>query len=215
MSEAAGWRRLGWAAAACLVLMLAIGLLLALAPDGITVATLQAAERARDRAEIVAAVNAAPGWATAYFLLDSLFALAYLALYLALRRLLPGPVGGAALAGGWLKAGADLVENGTLLLAALSALGGTPWSDPAVGLLLGMAQLKRLGGAVAHIGFAWALSPELPGAFLLRLVLLLGGVAALLGYFLPALAQAHALLLFFTLPLLLWLVRQETARAAR
>lgn len=215
MSEAAGWRRLGWAAAACLVLMLAIGLLLALAPDGITVATLQAAERARDRAEIVAAVNAAPGWATAYFLLDSLFALAYLALYLALRRLLPGPVGGAALAGGWLKAGADLVENGTLLLAALSALGGTPWSDPAVGLLLGMAQLKRLGGAVAHIGFAWALSPELPGAFLLRLVLLLGGVAALLGYFLPALAQAHALLLFFTLPLLLRLARQETARAAR
>ena len=37
----------------------------------------------------------------------------------------------------------------------------------------------------------------------------------LLGYFLPALAQAHALLLFFTLPLLLWLARQETARADR
>lgn len=213
MSERGQWRRLGLAAAVCLGVMLLLGLLLALAPAGVTVATLQASEHARDKAEVVAAVNAAPGWAVAYFLLDSLFALAYLAFYAALRRLFPGPAARAAMAGGWLKAGADLVENGVILLAALGALGGTPWSEPAVGLLLGMAQLKRLGGALAHIGFAFALSPELPGALALRLLFLLGGVAALLGYFLPPLAQAHALLLFSLLPPLLWLARREARRA--
>lgn len=210
---ARAWRRVALAAGATLALMLAIGLLLALAPAGVTVETLQAAERAADKAAVVAAVNAAPGWAVAYFLLDCLFALAYLALYWALRRALPGPVAGAALFGGALKALADLTENGVTLVAALGALDGAAWSQPAVGLLLGAAQLKRLGGAVAHIGFAWAFPPDLPGAFWLRLLLLLGGIAALLGYFLPALSQAHALLLFLTLPPLLWLARQELRRA--
>jgi hypothetical protein len=213
-AAARAWRRVALAAALTLGLMLALGLLLALAPAGVTVGTLQAAERAADKAAVVAAVNAAPGWAVAYFLLDSLFALAYLALYWSLRRALPGPVAGVALFGGGLKALADLTENGVSLVAALGALDGVAWSAPAVGLLLGAAQLKRLGGAIAHIGFAWALPPELPGALWLRLIFLLGGVAALLGYFLPALAQVHALLLFLTLPLLLWLARRERRHAA-
>lgn len=207
------WRRVTLAAAATLGLLLLLGLLLALAPAGVTVESLQAAERAADRAAVVAAVNAAPGWAVAYFLLDSLFALAYLALYWSLRRALPGPVAGIALFGGGLKALADLTENGVTLVAALGALEGVAWASPAVGLLLGAAQLKRLGGAIAHIGFAWAIPPELPGAYPLRLLFMLGGVAALLGYFLPALAQLHAVLLFLALPLLLWLARREQRRA--
>ncbi len=208
------WRRVGVATGVALLLLLALGLLLALAPDGVSVTTLQAAERAADKAAVVAGVNAGPGWAVAYFILDSLFALTYMALYLALRRALGGPVAGLALAGGWLKGTADLVENGVTLVAAWGALEGMPWSEPAVGLLVGAAQLKRLGGAIAGIGFACALPPETPLAFPLRLLLLLGGVAALLGYFIPLLGQAHALLLFLTLPLLLWVARQEMRRAA-
>lgn len=210
---ARAWRRVFAAAAACLLLMLALGLLLMLAPEGVSVATLQAAERAADKAAVVAGVNAYPGWAVAYFVMDSLFALAYLALYFALRRAVGGPVAGIAAAGGWLKAGADLVENGVTLAAAWAALRGTPWADPTVGLLLGAAQLKRLGGAIAGIGFAWAIPPDTTLAFPLRLLLLLGGAAALLGYFLRPLGQAHALLLFLTLPLLLWVARREGARA--
>src|SRR5690606_7050171 len=88
VSEAAAWRRVAAAAVPCLLLMLAIGLLLALAPAGVTVATLQAAERARDAAGVVAGVNTAPGWAVAFLVGDCLFALAYLAVYWALRRAL-------------------------------------------------------------------------------------------------------------------------------
>src|SRR5690606_24880267 len=97
---------------------------------------------------------------------------------------------------GVVKAAADLLENSIHLHAAIEVLLGTPWTDPAMDLLLAAAQVKRTAGALAGIAFACVVPAALPGAWLIRLLLLAGGVLAVLGYFIPALSHAHSTLLF-------------------
>jgi len=200
------------AAAATLLLLLALGLLLALAPAGVSVATLQPAELASDPARWQPAIGVAPGWAVAFYLGDSLFALALAWLFVALRRELPpGPLLAIALWAALGKAAADLTENGLLLASALAALQGD-WTLPRPGALVALAMAKRGLAAIASIALAAAFPGEDGLARLCRLLLAAMGFAAALGFLVPALQLAHVTLLFGFLAALLW--RQRAGHAA-
>lgn len=219
MSEAAGqaaWRHLGWAAGTTLAILLAMGLLLALMPAGVTVNSLQGGEMARSAAELAADTNRYPGWALAFFLGDSLFALSAGWFYLALARVLPrGPLVLLLLAAGLIKVGADLAENALHLAGAAQVLQDEPWEDAPLAALLTLALIKRGGALVASLAAAAAFAGRNGGGLsggglsggLLRLGFLLSAVAAGLGFALQGLEQAFGTLFFLTLALVLWHVR--------
>lgn len=207
-AERRAWRRLGWAAGATLAILLAMGLLLALMPPGVTVNSLQAGEMAGSAEELALATNQHPGWALAFFIGDSLFALAAGCFYLAVARALPrGPLVTLLLIAGLTKVGADLLENALHLAGAVQVLQDEPWEDAPLAALLSLALVKRAGALVASLAAAFAFSRERAMGRLLCVSFLLSSLAAAAGFFLQGLEQSFGVFFFLTLALVLWHVR--------
>ncbi|GAB5469146.1 MAG: hypothetical protein Kilf2KO_21760 [Rhodospirillales bacterium] len=198
MAERAQWRRLAWAAASVPLCLMALGLLMALAPAEMTPRSLQ----------LPGALEVgltAPGLAYAFYLGDSLYVFLALWLFLALAKL--GPLSnrlallGLAAACG--KAAFDLAENTTFALAL--------WQgeavDPASVWLLSI--LKRACGALAALAFVPLYPASASLSRLVRGLLLATALATCIGFWLPALAQANALILFFTAAALFWSARRH------
>jgi hypothetical protein len=201
----AGWLRVRPAALLTLALMLALGFLMALAPDGVTVATLQPADGSFDVGTWSRVGEAKPAWAVTFFIGDTLYALALAWAFLRLRRSLAGgPLAAIALGAAMAKAGADVLENLLYLWPAAQALAGEVTSWPPIGALTSLAMLKRAAGAVTGVAFAFALGGESVAARLGRLLLAALGLAAALGFVFPALALAHASLVFLFFAFLVW-----------
>lgn len=199
------WRRVRVPAALTLGLMLALGLLMALAPAGVTVASLQPADGSLAVDQWGRTGESAPGWAVAFFVGDTLYALALGWTFRRLRRALPvGPLAAIGLGAALVKAGTDVAENLLYLWPAVQALLGEATSWPAIGALASLAMLKRAAGALTGVAFAFALPGESGAARLARLLLAALGLAAALGFFVPALALAHVALVFLFLAFLLW-----------
>jgi len=199
------WLGVRLPAAIALATLLALGLLLALAPAGVSVATLQPADGSLAVAEWARAGESAPGWAVAFFLGDTLFALALAWTFLRLRRALPaGPLAAIGYGAAMVKAGADVAENLLYLWPAAQALLGEVTSWPPVGALASLAMLKRAAAGLTGIAFAFALPGESGGARCARLLLAAAGIAAALGFFFAGLALAHVTLVFLFLAFLLW-----------
>ena len=203
------WQRVRLPAALSLATLLALGLLLALAPQGVTVETLQPGDGLLSLERWGSAVERAPVVAVLFFLGDTLFALAlgwtFLRLHLALP---PSPLAAIGLGAALVKAGADVAENLLYLWPAAQALAGEALAWPPLGALAALAMLKRAAGAVTGVAFALALPGEDRGAQAGRLLLAALGVAAVLGYFVPWLALAHVALVFLFLAFLLCYARR-------
>jgi len=199
------WRRVRAPAALALGTLLALGLLLALAPAGVTVATLQPADGSLDPASWGRAGESAPGWAVAFFVGDTLFALALAWTFLRLKRALPqGPLAAIGLGAALAKAATDVAENLLYLWPAVQALVDEATSWPQVGALAALAMLKRTAGALTGVAFAFALPGESRWARIARLLLAALGIAGALGFFFAKLALAHVTLVFLFLAFLLW-----------
>lgn len=204
-SRAAWGDGVGRSALLSLLTLLLLGLLLALAPAGVTVATLQPGEAGGDSRDWTPAIGFAPGWAVAFYLGDSLFVLALLWFFLALgRRLRPGPLVTLMIWAALGKAAFDLLENALLFAAALPALGEGAWSLPRPGALIALAMAKRACAALASVALAFVFPGEDAGARCCRLFLGAMGFAAALGFVVSALQLAYVTLLFLFLALVLW-----------
>ncbi|HKY96054.1 MAG TPA: hypothetical protein VJL84_12150, partial [Kiloniellales bacterium] len=163
-SEAA-WRRVRVPAAVTLALMLALGVLTALAPEGVTVATLQPADGSFDVSRWGRAGEEAPAWALGFFVGDTLSALMLGWTFFRLRRAMPASLLAAVGLGAALtKAGADVLENLLYLWPVVQALLGEVTSWPPVGALAALAMLKRAAGALMGVAFAFALPGGSPAA---------------------------------------------------
>ena len=203
-SEAA-WGRVRSPAALTLAVMLALGLVMAFAPEGVTVASLQPADSSLDASKWARTGESEPAWAVAFFVGDTLYALGLAWTFLRLRQALPGsPIAAIAIGAAFVKAGADVGENLLYLWPAAQALFGAVTSWPPIGALASLAMIKRAGGVVTGVVFAFALPGESWRARVARLLLAALGVAAALGFFMPSLALAHAALIFAFLAYLLW-----------
>ncbi len=203
------WQRVTRPAALAFAVLLLLGLLLALAPDGLTVETLQPAESAHGPEDWGWSIQAAPGWVVLFFLGDTLFALAFGWTFLRLWKAVPGgPMAGVAIGAALLKAGADVLENLLHLQPAIEALLTGTFALPPVGALVALAMVKRAAASVAGLAFAFALPGESGAAKVARLLLAALGLSAALGFFVPALRLAHATLLFLFLAYLLWYRRR-------
>jgi hypothetical protein len=204
-AEATPWHRVQLPAALSLSTLLALGLLLAFAPEGVTVATLQPGDGLLPLERWGGAIERAPGVAVAFFLGDTLFAVALVWTFLRLRQALPdGPLAAIAIGAALVKAGADVVENLLYLWPAAYALLADAVSWPPAGALAALAMLKRAAGAATGVAFAFAWPGESAAARVARLLLASLGVAAALGFFFDALALAHVTLVFLFLAFLLW-----------
>ncbi|MEO1193465.1 MAG: hypothetical protein AAFY02_17010 [Pseudomonadota bacterium] len=182
------WKRLFLAAVAVPFCLMGLGLLMALAPAEMTPRSLQVPGA-------VAIAETAPGLATAFYLGDSLYVLLALFFFLCLYRLAAQETAlarGLALIGiaaAFGKAAFDLAEN-------LFFLQATAPVDPASAWLLSMG--KRICGALCVLAFAPLYPTSAPFARIVQGLLLVTGIATLIGLWLPALMQANAMLLFFT-----------------
>jgi len=187
------WRTLSTAALAVLLLLLALGLLLALAPAGMTAKSLQAEGALRLAAS-------SPRWAYAFYAGDGLYALAGFAFFLTLAKVSRGPrallaLGLAAALG---KATFDLGEN--ILLAQAVALDAA--DDPSALALV--TALKQLGGGVCALAFALVYPGDGWRARVVRMLLVATGLASLAGLLMPALGQANAWGVFFIAAVVTW-----------
>jgi hypothetical protein len=199
------WRRLRAPAALSLATLLALGLLLAFAPEGVTVGTLQPGDGLLPLELWGGAIERAPGVAVAFFLGDTLFAVALGWTFLRLRQALPdGPLAALGIGAALVKAGADVAENLLYLWPAAHALLVDVVSWPPVGALAALAMLKRAAAAATGIAFAFAWPGECAASRVARLLLAALGVAAALGFFFAGLALAHVTLVFLFLAFLLW-----------
>lgn len=207
--RAAAWEAVGTPALCAVAALLLLGLLLALMPDGLTLATLQPAESAGATKDWGWATRRAPGWVALFFLGDTLFALALGWAFLRLWRALPGgPLAAIGLGAALLKAAADVLENLLHLRPALEALVEGSFAPPPADILIALAAMKRAAAAATGLAFAVAFAGDGAAARIGRLLLAAMGLAAALGFLVQELRLAHVTLLFGFLVFLLWYRRR-------
>ncbi len=198
-SQTSDWSRLRWSALGVVVCLLGLGLVIALAPSGMTARSLQT-----PGAETV--ITEGPHWALAFYLGDSLYVLIALLLFLVLARLACGPrwliLCGLAAALG--KAGFDLAENLTFGLSAWAAWQTGVADSVSAETVVLLTTLKRLAGGLTVLAFAPIYPGSDLGGRLVRALLWLAAAATGAGFLLPALQEANAMLLFFTAAVISW-----------
>lgn len=206
LSRPSDWQRLRLSAIGVVVCLLSLGLVIALAPSGMTARSLQT-----PGAEAVIAEG--PAWALAFYLGDSLYVLIAFLLFLILARLARGPrwliLAGLAAAFG--KAGFDLAENLTFGLSAWGAWQEGVAEPVAAETAVLLTTLKRIAGGLTVLAFAPLYPGSDRGARLVRALLWLGAAATAAGFLLAALQEANAMLLFFTAVVIAWHAKRHAS----
>ena len=208
LARSPAWRRTLPPALLAVLALLSLGLLLAAAPEGIDVGALQPAETAEGPEDWMLEIEIAPTWVIAFFVGDSVFAVAFGWFFLRLWWALPQrPLAFLGLLAALATAAADLTENALHLEGAIEALYNQAWDLPATEALTSLAALKRGAAAVAGLAFGIAFPAGGRWNEVCRTVLLAMGTVALAGWLEPALHHAHTTVLFFFLLLVIVLGR--------